>query len=124
MKALAAVRREPARGPLKANPTRRWAYSSRPSRLTKFRRAQPSSCVCCVTANVRLVPHHAGRQLELGTAKDKVFELLRRILSDFGSKNAHLGVSNHNQHIYGSFEPKIPRLKNYASAQPESTVRL
>ena len=96
VKALAAVRREPARGPLKANPTRRWAYSSRPSRLTKFRRAQPSSCVCCVTANVRLVPHHAGRQLELGTAKDEVFELLRRILADFGSKNAHLGVSNHN----------------------------
>jgi hypothetical protein len=45
---------------------------------------------------VRLVPHHAGRQLELGTAKDEVFELLRRILSDFGSKNAYLGVSNHN----------------------------
>ena len=36
------------------------------------------------------------RQLELGTAKDEVFELLRRILSDFGSKNAYLGVSNHN----------------------------
>jgi len=63
VKGLAAVRREPARGPLKANPTRRWAYSSRPSRLTKFRGAQPSRCLCCVTANVRLVPHHAG-QLE------------------------------------------------------------
>jgi hypothetical protein len=30
---------------------------------------------------VRLVPHHAGRQLELGTAKDELFELLRRILA-------------------------------------------
>ena len=29
---------------------------------------------------MRLVPHHAGRQLELGTAKDELFELLRRIL--------------------------------------------
>ena len=33
---------------------------------------------------------------ELRTAKDEVFELLRRILSDFGSKIAYLGVSNHN----------------------------
>ena len=40
------------------------------------------SRLCCVTArNVRLVPHHAGRQLELGTAKDELFELLRRILA-------------------------------------------
>ena len=99
VKALAAVRCEPARGPLKANPTRRWAYSSRPSRLTKFRGAQPSSCLCCVTANVRLVPHHAGRQLELGTAKDELFELLRRILADFGGKNAYSWVSNHNRPI-------------------------
>ena len=35
-------------------------------------------------------------QLELGTAKDEVFELLRRILSDFGSTNAYLGGSNYN----------------------------
>jgi hypothetical protein len=42
------------------------------------------------------VPHHAGRQLELGTAKGEVFELLRRILPDFGSKTAYLGVSKHN----------------------------
>ena len=96
VKVPAGVRRGPARGPLKTNPARRWAYSSRPPRLTKFRGAQPSSRLCCVTANVRLVPHHAGRQLELGTAKDEVFELLRRILADFGSKNAYLGVSNHN----------------------------
>ena len=27
---------------------------------------------------MRLLPHHAGRQLELGTAKDEAFELLRR----------------------------------------------
>ena len=99
VKALAAVRCEPARGPLKANPTRRWAYSSRPSRLTKFRGAQPSSRLCCVTANVGLVPHHAGRQLELGTAKDKLFELPRRILADFEGKNAYSWVSNHNRPI-------------------------
>ena len=60
VKVHAGVRRGPARGPLKTNPARRWAYSSRPSRLTKFRGAQPSSRLCCVTANVRLVPHHAG----------------------------------------------------------------
>ena len=96
MKVLGAVRRGPACGPLKTNPAHRWAYSSRPSRLTKFRGAQPSSRLCYVTANVRLVPHHAGRQLELGTVKDEVFELLRRILSDFRSKNAYLGVSNLN----------------------------
>ena len=55
VKVLAAARRGPARGPLKTNLARRWAYSSRPPRLTKFRGAQPSSCLCCVTANVRLV---------------------------------------------------------------------
>jgi hypothetical protein len=48
---------------------------------------------------VRLVPHHAGRQLELGTAKDEVFELLRRNLADFDGKNAYSWVSNHNQQI-------------------------
>jgi len=48
---------------------------------------------------VRLVPHHAGRQLELGTAKDELFELLRRILADFGGKNAYSWVSNHNRPI-------------------------
>ena len=35
---------------------------------------------------MRLVAHHAGRQLELGTAKDELFELLRRILADYGGK--------------------------------------
>ena len=39
------------------------------------------------------------RQLELGTTKDELFELLRRILADFGGKNAYSWVSNHNQHI-------------------------
>ena len=99
VKVLAAVRRGPARGLLKTNPARRWAYSSRPPRLTKFRGAQPSSCLCFVTANVRLVPHHAARHLELGTVKDEAFELLRRSLADFGGKNAYSWVSNHNQHI-------------------------
>ena len=90
-KVPAAVRRGPAHGPLKTNPLRRWAYSSRPSRLIKFRGAQPSSCLCSVTANVRLVTHHVG---ELGTAKDEVFELLGRCLVDLGAKTSLLWVTN------------------------------
>ena len=81
VKALAAVRCEPARGPLKANPTSRWAYSSRPSRLIKFRGAQPSSCLCSVTANVRPVTHHARRA---GHGQGRAFRAAGAVFGRFG----------------------------------------
>ena len=37
-----------------------------------------------------------GGTLELGTPKNKLFELLRRNLGNLGSKSAYLGDSNHN----------------------------
>jgi len=107
VKVPAGVRRGPASGPLKTNPARRWVYSSRPSRLTKFRGAQPSSRLCCVSANVRLVTHHAGRQLELGTAKDEPFELLGRCLGDLGRETSLVWVTNYTRLSYFSFGPRV-----------------
>ena len=81
VKVSAGKRRGPARGPLKTNPARRWAYSSRPSRLIKFRGAQPSSRLCCVTANVRPVTHHARRA---GHGQGRAFRAAGAVFGRFG----------------------------------------